>query len=71
MCTDRSANTLVIAELKRGRPSDKVVGQVARYIGYVRSRVAAPGRAVEGLIIAHDSDDALRYAIAAFPASAS
>jgi len=41
-----------------GRPSDKVVGQAARYIGYVRTHLTQPGQQVEGLIIAHEADDA-------------
>jgi hypothetical protein len=40
---------------------------VARYIGYVRTHLAKQGQLVEGLIIAHDADDPLRYAVAAFP----
>ena len=66
LCSDRLTDALIVVELKRGRPSDKVVGQVARYIGYVRTHIAKPGQAVEGLIIAHDADDPLRYAVAAF-----
>jgi hypothetical protein len=30
---------------------------VARYVGYVRSHIAAPGQTVEGLIVAHDSEE--------------
>jgi RecB family endonuclease NucS len=60
-------DALVVVELKRGRPSDRVVGQAARYIGYVRTHLAQPGQPVEGLIVAHDAEDALRYAVAAFP----
>jgi hypothetical protein len=67
LCTDTQTGALVVVELKRGRPSDKVVGQAARYIGYVRTHLAAPGQPVEGLIVAHDADEALRYAVAAFP----
>lgn len=67
LCTDPLTDALVVVELKRGRPSDKVVGQAARYIGYVRTHLAKPGQPVEGLIIAHDADEALRYAVAAFP----
>ena len=67
LCSDHRANALIVVELKRGRPSDKVVGQVARYIGYVRTHLAKPGQEVEGLIIAHEADDPLRYAVAAFP----
>jgi hypothetical protein len=48
-------------------PSDRVVGQILRYIGYVQIHMAAPGQAVEGLIIGHDADDALRYAVSAIP----
>jgi endonuclease len=67
LCTDQRAKALIVVELKRGRPSDKVVGQVARYIGYVRTHLANPGQPVEGIIIAHESDEPLRYAVAAFP----
>jgi hypothetical protein len=67
LCVDRQADALVVVELKRGRPSDRVVGQVARYIGCVRTHLAWPGQAVEGLIVAAGADEALRYAIAAFP----
>lgn len=67
LCVDRQADTLVVVELKRGRSSDRVVGQVARYIGYVRTHLARPGQPVEGLIVAAGADDALRYAVAAFP----
>ncbi len=67
LCSDQVADALVVVELKRGRPSDKVVGQVARYIGYVRTHLAKPSQRVEGLIVAHDADDSLRYAVAAFP----
>lgn len=67
LCTDPSTGALVVVELKRGRPSDKVVGQAARYIGYVRTHLAKPGQPVEGLIVAHNAEESLRYAVAAFP----
>lgn len=66
LCSDHQANALIIVELKRGRPSDKVVGQVARYIGYVRTHIARPSQSVEGLIVAHEADEPLRYAATAF-----
>jgi restriction system protein len=67
LCIDQVTDALVVVELKRGRPSDMVIGQIARYMGYVRSHLAMPGQAVEGLIVSHEADDALRYAVAAFP----
>jgi hypothetical protein len=43
LCCDRPANALAVIELERRRPSDKVVGQAARYISYVRTpRQACP-----------------------------
>ena len=67
LCIDSSTDALVVIELKRGRPSDRVVGQAARYMGYVRTHLAKPGQLVEGLIVAHEVEDALRYAVSAFP----
>ena len=40
LCRDTATNALVVIELKRGRPSDRVVGQAARYMGLGTS---APG----------------------------
>jgi hypothetical protein len=68
LCTDRVNGALVVVELKRGRPSDRVVGQIMRYMGYAGTELADPGQAVEGLIIAHEVDDSLRYAVSALPA---
>jgi hypothetical protein len=53
----------LVVELKRGQTSDQTVGQVLRYMGWVRQELAAPGDAVRGLVIAHDVDDQLRYAL--------
>ncbi len=68
LCTDRAKGALVVVELKRGRSSDRVVGQIMRYMGYVGTELADPGQTVEGLIIAHEADDSLRYAVTAMPA---
>ncbi len=60
LCRDTATNALVVVELKRGRPSDRVVGQAARYIGWVRAQLANEGQAVEGIIVAHQQDLQLR-----------
>lgn len=67
LCVDTSANALVVLELKRGRPADRVIGQVARYMGWVRMHLATNGQSVEGIVVAHEHDDRLRYAAAAVP----
>ena len=33
LCVDTSTNALVVVGLKRGRSADRVIGQVARYMG--------------------------------------
>ena len=58
---------LLVLELKRGRASDVVVGQVLRYMGYVLQELAENGQAVRGVIIALDDDPRLRRALAAAP----
>jgi RecB family endonuclease NucS len=67
LCHDTATNALVVVELKRGRPSDRVVGQAARYMGWVRAELAEEGQPVEGLIVAGEQDLQLAYAVAAVP----
>lgn len=62
----REARWLVI-ELKRDRSSDAVVGQILRYIGWIKAHLAQAGEAVEGLVIAASGDDKLHYALSAVP----
>ena len=62
----RQNNELLVVELKRGRSSDVVVGQISRYMGWV-ARHIANGRVVKGLILTYEQDDELRYAVAANP----
>jgi len=58
----RPNGDLLVVELKRGRSSDIVVGQVSRYMGWV-SRHIAGAKVVRGLILTYERDDALRYAV--------
>lgn len=54
---------LLVVELKRGRASDSVVGQIQRYMGYVRDELAEEGQEVRGVIIALTDDLKLRRAL--------
>jgi len=67
LCIDTSTNDFVVVELKRGHSADRAVGQVARYMGWVRTHLATVGQGVEGIVVARDHDDRLRYAAAAVP----
>ena len=58
---------LLVVELKRGRASDVVVGQVLRYMGYVLDVLAVEGQSVRGVIIALDDDQKLKRALAVTP----
>jgi RecB family endonuclease NucS len=58
----KKKNEWLVVELKRDQTADATVGQVLRYIGWVRQELAK-GESVRGLIIAHASDERLRYAL--------
>jgi restriction system protein len=58
---------LLVVELKRGRATDVVVGQVLRYMGFIKEQVAEADQIVEGAIIALDDDQKLRWALLAVP----
>lgn len=65
LCHNIKNNNLVVIELKRGSSSDKVVGQISRYIGYIKKNIAQKGQRVEGIIIVFKRDKRLEYAVAA------
>lgn len=54
---------LLVVELKKGRISDIVVGQIQRYMGYVQDELAETGQTVKGVIIALEDDLRLRRAL--------
>lgn len=53
----------LVVELKRGRASDTVVGQVQRYMGYVAGELVNEDQGVRGCIIALEDDLRLRRAL--------
>lgn len=67
LAISRTGNELLIVELKRGRASDVVVGQIQRYMGYVHEELAEPGQTVRGVIIALEDDLRIRRALAVAP----
>lgn len=56
-----------MVELKKGRISDVVVGQIQRYMGYVTDELAEKGQTVRGVIIALEDDLRLRRALSVAP----
>ena len=63
----KDKSQLLVVELKKGRASDAVVGQVLRYMGYVKQELAEPNQSVKGVIIALEDDTRIRRALAMTP----
>jgi restriction system protein len=67
LAVSKDKKRLLVIELKRGRISDVVVGQLLRYMGYVKEELAEPNQTVEGVVIGLEDDQKLRWAIAPVP----
>lgn len=68
LCKDRSNNYVVIEIKKGSETSDEVVGQLARYMGWVKENLAK-NKNVIGIVISGGYDEKLRYAVKAIPNS--
>ena len=65
LAISKDKKELLVLELKKGKASDAVVGQVLRYMGFVLQELAENGQAVKGVIIALEDDQRIRRALAA------
>jgi hypothetical protein len=63
LARDKSSHDWVVIELKRGRTSDVVVGQLLRYMGWVKKHKATGCENVRGIIITSVPDDRIKYAM--------
>ena len=63
LARSKDKQELLVVELKRGRASDAVVGQIQRYMGYVQEEIAEDHQRVPGVIIALDDDKRIRRAL--------
>lgn len=63
LAISKDKKELLVVELKKGRASDVVVGQIQRYMGYVKDELAESGQTVRGVIIALEDDLRLRRAL--------
>ena len=67
LAISKNKKELLVIELKKGRPSDSVVGQLQRYMGYVKEELAEKGQEVRGLIIALGDDLKFKRALSVAP----
>jgi len=56
-------NKWLVIELKKNQTSDSTVGQILRYMSWVRRNLASDGGKVKGLVICHKIDKNLQYAL--------
>lgn len=63
LAISNDGNEILVVELKKGRASDSVVGQIQRYMGYVKDVLAEDNQTVSGVIIAAEDDQRIRRAL--------
>jgi restriction system protein len=63
LAISKDKKTLLVVELKKGRVSDNVVGQIQRYMGYVKEELAENDQEVKGVIIALEDDVRIKRAL--------
>lgn len=65
LATDKTTNSFVVIELKKNQTSDDTVGQLARYMGWIKKHKNTND--IKGVIIAGQSDKKLEYALTMMP----
>ena len=63
LAISKDQKELLVVELKKGRASDSVVGQIQRYMGYVKAELTEEGQTVKGVIIALEDDKKIQRAL--------
>jgi len=67
LAKNKSGNKWLVIELKKGPGSDKTIGQILRYMGWVKEKKAGEKDSVEGLIICGEYHLAMEYALMCSP----
>ncbi|HPD60477.1 MAG TPA: endonuclease NucS [Thermodesulfobacteriota bacterium] len=63
----RKEERWLVVELKREQSSDETVGQILRYMGWVKKNLAGENGKVQGFIISETTDARIRYALVCVP----
>jgi restriction system protein len=63
LAISKDKKTILVVELKKGRTSDIVVGQIQRYMGFLKEEFAESSQDIKGIIIALDDDIKIKYAL--------
>jgi len=62
LAISKNKDEYLVIELKKGRTSDAIVGQMLRYMAWVRENLAK-GKKVSGVIVVLDFDKKLKYSL--------
>lgn len=63
LAISKDKKEFLVVELKREKASDVVVGQIQRYMGYIKEEIVEPGQSVSGAIVALEDDVRIRRAL--------
>jgi restriction system protein len=63
LAISKDKKTILVVELKKGRVSDNVVGQIQRYMGYVKEELAEDNQNVKGIIIGLEDNLKIKRAL--------
>ena len=63
LAISKDKKELLVIELKKGRASDAVVGQIQRYMGYIKDEILEEHQIVSGIIIALEDDAKIKRAL--------
>ena len=63
LAISKDKKELLVIELKKGKASDTVVGQIQRYMGYIKNEFLEEGQTVKGVIIALEDSIKIQRAL--------
>ncbi len=63
LAISKDKKEILVVELKKGRVGDVVVGQIQRYMGYVKEELSEDNQTVKGVIIAFEDDIRIHRAL--------
>ena len=67
LAISKDRKSFLVIELKRSRSSDSAVGQILRYMAYIKEEEAEAGQDVKGIIVAHSEDLKAKRATSMIP----
>ena len=62
LAVSKDKTNYLVVELKKGKPSDYVVGQILRYMSWIKKNLAQE-KGVKGSIIVLETDNKLKYSL--------